>query len=672
MTLFRPPEPSWYISDTDRDILYKMNECYMHSITIQQSFWSEADIDSRFRAGDQTLWNDIYGNLPAFRKRQFNFNRIRRVCNMLTGYQRRNRKGLQFMPRESADDKTAGQFTKLAYWWMDTANVYETISTAFDHSITTGMSLLSFWSDFRSDPISGDPKVDQLSYNAFLIDPYFRKADLSDCNFIWTRKYLSPIEAKTLFPDKIEMIDSIKVRPIRDGKFQYLPESYNYGQNDLMYYDEFWYRDYRTQKLLVDLRTGETMEWTGSDENLKAYLQRYPGRIQVLDQKVPTTKLAAVLEGQVIYHGPNPLNIDRFPFVPVLGYYDPQLPYFPWRIQGVVRGLRDAQFLYNRRKVIELDILESQINSGWKMKEDALVNPKDAFLSGQGRILTLKQEAMMSDVEQIPPSQVPPSMIQLSEIMGREIQEIAGISDELLGMAEDDKAGILSMLRQGAGLTTTQILFDQLDQSQKYIGQIFGEYVQKNFTPGKVKRILNEEPAEQFYHRCFGKYDAAVEEGPYTATQKKSQLLQLLHLREIGIPVPAKTIIENMTLGDKSQLIEDIAQEQQQQAEQAQQQTQLQLQMLQAQIQDLQARAAANEGLGLERASRIQENQALAHERMAEAEKDRDLGALDKAKALKELQTLDLNQIEQLLRILNTIKNSGKEEIQEEELVEAP
>ena len=57
--------------------------------------------------------------------------------------------------------------------------------------------------------------------------------------------------------------------------------------------------------------------------------------------------------------------------------------------------------LYNRRRTIELDLLESQITSGWKYKEDALVNPKDVFLAGQGKGLALKDTAQMTDVEQI-------------------------------------------------------------------------------------------------------------------------------------------------------------------------------------------------------------------------------------------------------------------------------
>jgi len=62
-------------------------------------------------------------------------------------------------------------------------------------------------------------------------------------------------------------------------------------------------------------------------------------------------------------------------------------------------------------------------------------------------------------------------LLQVSDIIGKEIPLLAGANEELLGSATDDKAGILSMLRQGAGLTTLQGLFDQLDYSQKLLGE---------------------------------------------------------------------------------------------------------------------------------------------------------------------------------------------------------
>ncbi len=657
MTLFPQLSDSYYV-DNDHNILKLMDYTYSKNIQINQSFWSEADIDSRFLAGDQTLWNDIYGNLPAFRRRQFNFNRIRRVINMIGGYQRQHRKSTVCTPIEASDQQTSDQFSKLLFHINTKSGILETISEGFHGALTTGMNLLSVWMDYRQgDPVNGQICVDNVSYNGYLIDPYFKKKDLSDCNNIWTRKYLSRNQAIGLLPGREADIRGLSGWGNRDGKFQFLPESYNYGMQDLIIYDEFWYQDTRKQRMLVDSQSGECMEWRGQDDDLAEFLRMYPA-IVTIDQEIPTTKLAIVVQGKVMYHGPNPLGIDRYPFVPIWAYYEPQIPYFPQRVQGVVRGLRDAQYLYNRRRVIELDILESQMTSGFIFRENDLINPKDVFLQGQGKGLPVKDTGRPLNDSAVPiqAPQIPPSMIQLSELLGKEVSEISGVSEELLGSAQDDKAGVLSMLRQGAALTTLQVLFDNLDQSQKMLGDICISLMQQNWTPGKVRRLLNEEPSQQFYNRAFGKYDSVVEEGLNTSTQRQYQFAQLLQMQEMGIQIPPDQLIKSSTLQNKQELIDAIQQGQQQQQQMAQQQQQVQMEVLRAQIKDLEAKAMANEGLGVERASRVQENRALAIERLAEAEKDRDLGVLDRVKALKELTDIDLNQMERGLNILKMLR----------------
>jgi hypothetical protein len=452
----------------------------------------------------------------------------------------------------------------------------------------------------------------------------------------------------------------------RDGKFQFMPETYNYGLKDLLSYDEFYYRDYRSQRMLVDTKTGESMEWRGDEQALKDFLYFYP-QVTTITQDIPTVRLAIVVQGKVMYDGPNPLGVDKYPFIPVLAYYNPQLPYYPWRIQGMVRGLRDAQYLYNRRKVIELDILESQINSGFKYKENALVNPKDIFLSGQGRGLAIKEEAQMTDVEQIQPPQIPPSMFQLSESLSREVMEISGVNEELLGSAVDEKAGILSMLRQGAGLTTLQSLFDNLDRAQKLLGSLMVDIIQANFAPGKVKRILGtEEPSPQFYNKAFGRYDCAIEEGLNTTTQKQMQFAQLLQLREAGVPIPNESLLEAATLQDKKKLVAAIKAQEEQQSQMAQVQAQAQQEQMAAQIRMADAKAQADQGLGLERLSRVEENKALATERQANAVKDRDDATLSMVKAMKELEGMDLVNVERALSLVSMIKQQQEQQLQQD------
>ncbi len=662
MTLFPQLSDTYYV-DNDHDVLKLMDYTYAKNITINQSFWSEADIDSRFKAGDQTIFNDIFGNLPAFRKRQFSFNRIRRVVNMISGYQRQHRKSTVVTPLHSTSQATADQFTKLLYHVNTFGNVLETISEAFEGALTTGMNLLSTWIDYRDDPVNGSIKVDNVSYNGYLIDPYFKKMDLSDCNNIWTRKFLSRNQVQSLLPDRKDEIKNLAGWGNRDGKFQFLPESYNYGMQDLIIYDEFWYQDMRKQKMLVDVESGECTEWRGHDDDLADFLNFYP-EIMVIDQDIPTVKLAIVVQGKVMYHGPNPLGIDRYPFVPVWGYYEPQIPYFPWRVQGVVRGLRDAQYLYNRRRIIELDILESQVTSGFIYKENALVNPKDVFMQGQGKGLALKAEAQITDVQPITAPQIPPSMIQLSEILGQEIQQISGVNEELLGSAEDEKAGILSMLRQGAGLTTLQTLFDQLDQSQKLLGKIHVEMIQSNWTPGKVRLATEEEPSPEFYNRAFGKYDALVEEAPLTSTQKQLALQSALYMRELGMPIPTEYILKNMNIPEKDELIEQINATEQAQQKQQEMMANLQMQQMQVDNETKISYAEGQKALAAERLNKTRLDAALSAERIKRADEDRTGAILNLVKAAREIQSMDIEHLE---RAIGIVKTMG-EEVDEESL----
>jgi len=586
----------------------------------------------------------------------FNFNRLRRICNMISGHQRRTRKSMIAIPVEGSDQVTSDQFSKILAHASSTQGILETISDAFEGSLITGMNLLHVWLDFRDDPLSGTLRVDKCDYNSFLVDPYFRKHDLSDCNGLWKRSYLTKKEVISLMPQYADEIAGLSTQEMsRDAKFQYMPESYGFSYKNLLMYDEFFYRDYRSTQILTDVQTGETLEWRFGDEaKLREYLNTYP-TVRVEKVQVPTVRQAIVVQGKVLYDGPNNLGIDQYPFVPVLTYYNPQIPYYYLRVQGIVRDLRDSQYLYSRRKVIELDILESQINSGWVYKENSLINPKDIFLSGQGRGLALKQEAQMTDVQPIVPPQIPPSMFQLSESLSREILEVSGVNEELLGSANDDKAGVLAMLRQGAGLTTLQPLFDRLDFAQKLLGKIIIKAVQNNYTPGKIKRILNEEPSPEFYNRNFGNYDCVVEDGLNTATQKQMQFAQLLQMKELGIGIPDDLLIDSAPLQNKTELIEAVKQAQEQSSQQAQLQMQSALAEQEARTQLAQARAVADQGLGLERVSRIQENQALATERKAEAEKDHFAAVLDFVKAIKELEGIDIGNLERLIALARVV-----------------
>jgi len=596
---------------------------------------------------------------------------------MVSGHQRRNRKSTICVPLENGDQETADQFTKILLGIYKREGVYETISEAFHQgACIAGMNLMHVYIDYQNDPVSGDIKVDNCAYNTFFIDPYFRKPDLSDCSFIWRRSYLTHSAAAALMPDRREEIMELPGNPTgtgRDGRFQYMPEASGQTIQNKLAYDEYYYRDYRTQKLLVDKNTGETFEITNqSDLDIKTFTAHYP-EVTLIEQEIPTVNMAIMIQDRVFYNGRNALNIDTFPFVAVLGYYNPMMPYFYSRIQGICRSLRDPQILFNRRVVLSADAAESVVNSGWIFKENAVVDVNHLFQTGYGRIIPLKEEAQMTDIQQISPPNIPQYFFQLQDTFSKEMNLVSGINEELIGSAVDDKAGILSALRQGAGLTTLQPLFDRLDYSQNLLGELIMKIVQSNYVPGKIKNLLEgEEPAPLFYNKAFGKYHCMIEAGYNTESQKQMQFGQLMQLKEMGVPIPDSALLEASTIQNKNKIIEAMQQEQQQAQQAQQEQSKLQIEQLQAQIALMKAQATAAEGMGIERMSRIPENASLAIERKAEAEKDHQMALLNMSKALKELEGLDLVHLEKIIMLQRMMNEQNVDKSSSDESFNKP
>ncbi|HLX54903.1 MAG TPA: hypothetical protein VKR58_13240, partial [Aquella sp.] len=156
----------------------KMDQDYTNNLSLWSIAWTQGNIDIRLEAGDPSLMAQLYNQVLSSGTNSYYFNRVRPICNMISGYQRRNRKSTVVVPLENGDQKTADQFTKILLHIYKKENVYEMISEAFHGgAIVTGMNLLQVYLDFTHDPLNGDIKVDNLAYNEFMIDPYFRKPD---------------------------------------------------------------------------------------------------------------------------------------------------------------------------------------------------------------------------------------------------------------------------------------------------------------------------------------------------------------------------------------------------------------------------------------------------------------------------------------------------------------
>ena len=660
---------------SDLEKLSEFDEFYNEAYYAWDPFYPEAERDLRFYLGDQ--W-DEQEKRQLFQEGRstFVFNRVRRTVQMVTGYQRKNRLSSVVVPVESSDQQTADQLSQLLLNVLNYGEGYQEISNAFAGALKTGWNLLSVWMDYRDDPINGDIRFGREPYNGFITDPYFTRLDWSDCGYVIRRKYLNPDHVASLLPkQEKEVYELYRQGWDRDDKFTWLPYQRQPNGQDLMAYNEMFVQKWKKVPMVVDMETGESTEFNEDNETLREFVSLYP-QLKIIQQPKKYIEMTVILNNHFMRTEINPYGLDEYPFVPFTAIFEPESDQWGLKVQSLIRCMVDPQRESNRRRSQMIDVLDSQINSGWIAKEDSVINPRSLFQSSQGKVIWKKEDAAPDALEKIPPAQIPPSMFQLQELFDRDIMEIAGVNDAAFGQTETaGDSGVMMMLRQGAALVNLQDLFDNLRFAQKTLSKKVLKLVQ-NWTPEKVERIINQKPTDQFYNKDFTKYDIAVQEGVLTDTQRQMNFRQMLDIYQVtggpgASPITPQMLYEAAPLQGKSETNEKIEENQKQQQQAAQQQQQIQQDLLQNQSQMAQAKAISDVALSKERFTRAVANMGLEDERASKAVENRADTALQRARAIKELESLDddrLIRYMQIVRMMEEMHQRDEEEIKEDDV----
>lgn len=520
--------------------------------------------------------------------------------------------------------------------------IHEQFSRACEQAAITGMVLLQPYLDYtKDDAAQGTLKVKLWEYNAFLVDPYAREYDFSDAQFIWCQEYISKKVAEERFPDKMNLIRPMAGTPQRYGSFYFLPENYNMARNDLMVLSYVWYRWKKKKKRLYSRSRNQFFDFAGGEENLEVILYNIPD-MESVEVEVNTWKLAVVLNDQLMFQGDNPLGFDGCPFVPVLWNYEPHINYYDLRVRGLVRTMRDPQYLMNRRIILNHDITEATVNAGWKRKIGAVANEDNLKKSGQGWDVIINEGYELADCEKIIPSGVPESDMALADQLNSLIFSTSGVNIENWSAQQDSQSSTLTVLmKQAANLMVLQKYFDQWDFSLKTLGDRLLAIVLNNWNAEKVKLLIGEEPSPFFYSKVFSKYQVIVEEGILTPTQTYQEYQQWLELnQQLGGLIPPQEIAKRAPIQGKKELMQLLEQQAQQQQQSQQQQMAFEHAQMDAKLKESYSKSASNLANAQERYSRSESNVGLQEERLAEVTKNRAIALKERMSALSELMAV--------------------------------
>ncbi len=638
---------------------------------MEQARWNQANIDHLFYAGSQTYVNNYFNFTPHSSYQQYYFNLIQQPINLITGYQRQHRKNFGFQAFNGGDPQTTDQYTRIITNAANQNGFHETFSKSCEQAAIGGMVLMQPYLDFTGeDPAQGDLKIKLWEYNAFMLDPYFREFDMSDCQYAICQEYISQEETKIRFKGQEDLIRPMMGAPTQYGNFYFLPENQQMNRNDLNVLTYAWYRWQRKRKKLYSKTRNQFFDFAPGEEELNEVLYGIDD-LEMVTVTVPTWKVAVILNEQLMWQGENPLGFDQCPFVMVPWNYEPHLNNPDLRSRSLIRPMRDPQFLFNYKIITNNEITSATINAGWKRKVGAVANEDNLKKTGQGWDVLINEGYELTDCEKIIPSGVPESDIVLGQEMADLIFRTSGINLENWSGQNDKQISSLTLLmKQAANLMVFQKYFDQWDFCLRLLGDLLLKIVLHGWNASKVSLYLGEEPTPYFFSRIFTKYKSIVEESDLTPTQQNLQAQEMLEINQMfGREVfPPSLIIPKLNITGKGELVPYL-QKQEEQLQQQQQEQQIISQSFdQARMQELMSRATANIAMARERHGRSEANIGLFEERLSEITRNRALATKDKMDALEKLVDViaKYGEIETQMK-MNQIESFNADQVMQED-----
>lgn len=666
---------------SDYEIRGEFQENYRYAHDYWAPFHKDAQVYTLASSG-YTWSDDERKALIKEGREPLELNIMRRPLQFFSGYLRDNINQIVYSPVEGSDQLTADQFTKLGYYIWDKGGGYPVFLDSADEAFKSGISLCGLQMDYSRDFVNGDVKFYKRTYNSFFLDPTFESIGLEDCAFGITRDLISKDFAKQLCPFiPPKDIDDLTMG-YRDDKFMdYHPQFTTFSRNrNLIAYDQYYKRITKRRQFLVDLDSGYFRDITDKSKEEKDKLKIGLRRLREMREKSeelgidqrdipnvdiqwverPFVELNVLMNGEPLYCGPDKTGIEHtYPFVPNICYFEPSIWIPSQRIQGISACNWSAQRQFNKRHMKIIDMMDSDIATGFKYLIGSIPDVSDLQQSGQNKLIGVDPENApqgLDSVQQLQGGGANPALIEYQKVLDQLTLTLSNVNESVMGVDEGGNtqiSGRLAEVRIAQGLRGNRKIMDNVETAQQILGGLLLKAMQVNYPPEKVNRIIGEDPSEQFYNEEFEQYDAVIKEGVRSKSQRDAYYYELVNLKREGIvDVPQTEIVKSLSMAGLSDLEKAIEKQDEMQAQVAA----IAAQKEQKEIEKLDSETQANLGLSQERKSRVISNLSLKDERESEAQQNIAQAALDRARAITEIAQMNESRILSVLQFVNQLE----------------
>jgi len=563
-------------------------------------------------------------------------NTILPTINAVLGEQSTKKADIQFKPRGNGNQDIADVLTKVYQQIADNNKLEWVENQVFSDGLIQDRGYFDVRIDF-SDHVMGEVKVEAKDPLDILIDPDAKNYDTRTWNEIFESKWMSIDEIEEVYgqdkADRLRMLaetgntmgaDSMEFEEERYGD----TAEYNYGQQypsdpenagmlrSIRVIERQYYR-LKECMYYVDVVTGDMREvpYNWSKKKREEFADQFG--LEMMTKTMRKVRWTVTADTVVLFDDWSPYG--HFTIVPYFPYFRRGKPF------GMVRNLLSPQEQLNKITSQELHIVNTTANSGWIVENGSLsgMTADDLEEHGAETGLVLEFNRGSTPPAKIPPNQIPTGLDRLGQKASRNIKEISGITDAMLGQDSPEVSGVAIQAKQNRGSTMLQVPLTNLAKTRQYLAESILNLVQAYYTEERVIQITDEEDPYKprrpmrvneltpegiiINDLQVGEYDVVVTTAPARDNFDEMQFAEAISLRQVGVPIPNDMIVEYSHLSRKADIADRIRQMegtapptpeqmqlQQFQAEAQIRSTQLEIAKLEAEVATLQTSAALN------------------------------------------------------------------------------
>jgi hypothetical protein len=507
------------------------------------------------------------------------YNVIAQTINWVIGSEKRGRTDFKILPRGKEDTKPAELKTKLLKYLSDVNRLPFARSRAFEDAIKVGLGWLE---DGAQDEDDGEPIYSRYeSWRNILHDSASTELDGSDMRYVFRSKWVDVDVAKALFPGRDAQIDDAVIDASMYGSFDMVDGDV---PMDFMEFDRSNYSVARTlvshkrsrvRLIECEYRVPEKVQrmkggvYKGEIYDPNDYRHNEAlesGHSRLAPKVMMRVRLAHMTVKDLLWEGPSPYRHNKFRFTPVWCYRRGRdnLPY------GMIRSIRDIQDDVNKRASKALHILSS---NKVVMDEGALPEGMtlDEFAEEVARPDAIIQKRPGKDLVLNADRELAAPHLELMSRGINMIQQVGGVTDELLGRTTNAVSGVAVQKRQEQGSLATNKPFDNLRLAAQMQGEIQLSLLEQFMDGEKTFRITNERGTPEYMQINDGlpeneitrsKADFIISEADWRATMREAAAEQLMEMiskmpPQVGIML-LDLAVENMDIPNREEIAKRI------------------------------------------------------------------------------------------------------------------